>query len=106
MTPHRTTLHGVTRSRERLGIPTRAVLRLANRAFEHGIAAEETRGNLRHWCCGRVDPSKAQLLRLYGEHCFIFAESRLVTVYAVPWALRAELARARAEHDESRGELT
>lgn len=95
------TKHATRRMDQRVGINAKAAARLAGRALEIGIRREELNGALARWLewlylrGTGVDGVRADNIRIYGEHVYIFVGSRLLTVMHVPPRLKVPLARAR-----------
>lgn len=77
------TIHGATRIRKRLGVPTRALTRLVARALERGQRVEDLSGRLRLWAAQRE--KNGATCRLHAGNCFIFNElGQVVTAYPIP----------------------
>lgn len=77
--------HARHRTKERCGIKSKGILRLANIAFEHGITHSETSGLLNGYMSGLFFYNcQANNVRLYGDRAYIFCNEVLVTVLAIP----------------------
>jgi len=79
------TAHAIKRIKQRLGIKRRAANKTAQRAFERGITLANARGELK-WYLNKIylNYRKADNIRVYGMHVFLFAEAKLITVYHLP----------------------
>lgn len=78
------TRHAYKRAKERLRWKKSVLRRMAQVAFEEGFTHAETKGQLRGfldkvWLNYKV----CNNIRIYGEHVYIFADNRLVTIYRV-----------------------
>jgi len=79
------TKHADKRMRERIGIPRKALKKKAEIALERGVAHKECTGRLKKyvdWVF--LSHVKGSDIRLFGEHVYIFTNSRLVTVLPLP----------------------
>lgn len=92
------TKHGVRRTRERLGIPKRAVSRMAERALVHGAQRTDFSGALRRYLDAHFHNHSrlGNNMRVYGEHLFIFAGETLITAWTLPNEYRGAARRASA----------
>ena len=82
----RITKHGSDRTRERIGIPKKAVDRAAAIAFEKGLKHSDTCGGLKRYLdylYFRGD-GEANNMRVYGDHIYMFHDTTLITVLSVP----------------------
>jgi hypothetical protein len=89
------TRHAEHRTRERVGIPKKAVRRAAARAITRGVRREETEGGLRRyldWLYWRGNGSVGNII-LYGDKVYMFNVDTLVTVLTVPTAHAKQAAR-------------
>lgn len=103
----RLTDHAKKRAKQRLGLSEKAALRQAERALEHGLRHAECPKKLRGWMAERYrrGGGKANNMRVYGEHLFLFADDLLITVFRLPRDLvrlahEAQEARDRARPDQ------
>lgn len=88
--------HAIDRIRKRLGIPRRAALRTAERAFRQGVPHTRFSGPLRDYLDHKVEaPHPANSARVYGEFLYMFEGSTLRTVWDLPVFFRAALRRGR-----------
>lgn len=88
--------HAVDRIRKRLGIPRRAALRTAERAFHHGVPHTRFSGPLRDYLDHKVEaPHPANSARVYGEFLYMFEGAVLRTVWDLPVFFRNALRRGR-----------
>ncbi|MDA4845993.1 hypothetical protein [Hoeflea poritis] len=89
------TRHGTKRVRQRLGVPMKAVEKLANDAFDHGAAPEAFSGRLRRyldWIRKNRAETDLPTLRVRHRHVFIFKDNHLITA----WLLPADLKNTKA----------
>jgi len=77
--------HAIKRIKQRLGIKRRAAKKTAQRAFDRGITLHNAKGELK-WYLKKIylNYGKADNIRVYGMHVFLFAEATLITVYHLP----------------------
>ena len=89
------TKHGGKRSRERLGIPKKAVDRNAMIALEKGLKHGETCGGLKRYLDWLYlkGSGEANNMRVYGDHVYLFHDEILITVLNVPPEHRKQAAR-------------
>lgn len=89
------TRHAEHRTRERVGIPKKAVRRAAARAITQGVKREETDGKLRKyldWLYYRGNGSVGNII-VYGDKVYMFNVDTLVTVLTIPTAHAKQAAR-------------
>lgn len=80
------TRHGAKRSRQRVGIPKKAVDRNAEQALTRGIGHSEARGRLRHYIemlYARYD-GNGNNIRIYNGFVYVFHDTILITVLNLP----------------------
>ena len=78
--------HGERRARKRVGIPKKAVDRMARTALERGIGYRESTGKLRDyigWLYEKYD-GNGNNIRVYGDKVYVFHDAILITVLNVP----------------------
>ena len=99
----RVSKHGSKRARQRVGIPKRAVDRMARTAMERGIGYREATGKLRDyigWLYERYD-GNGNNIRVYGDKVYVFHDTILITVLNVPGehrkAARFQLEKKRSD---------
>jgi len=99
------TRHAEHRTRERVGIPKKAVRRAAARAITQGVKRVETDGGLRKYLDylyfrngGSVDN-----IILYGDKVYLFNVDTLVTVLTIPTAHAKQAARLMKKRRRSNG---
>jgi hypothetical protein len=90
------TRHARRRGKERLGLPLRALERLVPKVLQDGrTRSDYRRGRVQRYLDGLAnDPlhhGKADNIRIYGEHVFLFNADTLITVLHVPHDLRSAL---------------
>lgn len=83
------TRHAYERGKQRLGLPKRALDRLAPKALQHGTSARDYVGRMRRYLDSVYHYNeRANNVRVYGEHVFVFDNDTLITVFPVPNDLR------------------
>lgn len=81
----RITKHGGQRVRERLGVPKRAVERMAAAALKEGAQHSDFAGSMRRYLDAVFfDYGTATNMRVYNQHLFIFNGETLITAWAIP----------------------
>ena len=99
------TRHAEHRTRERVGIPKKAVRRAAAKAITKGIKRTETDGGLRRyldWLYWRGN-GEANNIVVYGDKVYLFRNDTLITVLNVPtphMKQAARLMKKRRNDDE------
>jgi hypothetical protein len=79
------TAHGEDRVQERIGLPKRAIKRLATKALNEGITHSQTSGALHKYLSQvYLKHHKASGMKLYGEFIWIFKGATLLTVLNLP----------------------
>lgn len=85
----RVTKHGERRIRERIGVPKRAVERMAGKALSDGHKHSDFSGAMRRYLNSVfLDHKNANNMRVYNQHLFIFDGETLVTVWLLPAKFR------------------
>ena len=82
----RVSRHGNRRARQRVGLPKRAVDRMARKALERGIGYREATGRLKEyigWLYEKYD-GNGNNIRVYGDKVYVFHDTILITVLNVP----------------------
>ena len=82
----RVSKHANRRSRERIGIPKRAVERNARKALAHGLGYAQARGDLKdyiYWLYNRYDRN-GNNIKIYNGYVYVFHDEILITVLNVP----------------------
>lgn len=89
------TRHAEHRTRERVGIPKKAVRRFAARVITQGVKREEISGGLRRYldCIYWRDNGSVGNIILYGDKIYLFNVDTLVTVLTVPTVYAKQAAR-------------
>lgn len=86
--------HAFRRARQRCHWHRRTLHRMLERVVYAGVAAQDCRGSLARFLATLPHDHESSLVRVYGEHVFIFVrrdEGRtlcLLTVYSIPPAHR------------------
>lgn len=66
--------------------------RVARKAFDEGVPHSRTKGNLNKWVTSLWTKNrKADNIRLYGGHAWIFCGEMLVTVLPIPANLMKDM---------------
>lgn len=79
------TNHGGKRVRERLGIPKKAVERMAALALSEGKRHADFAGSMRRYLDGVfLEHRSANNLRVYAQHVFVFSGEALITAWQLP----------------------
>ena len=78
--------HGEFRTRKRMGVPKKAVDRLADRALKEGVGRCEFSGSLRRYLDGmyHYHNEGANNIKVYAEKVWIFSGDVLITVLDLP----------------------
>lgn len=81
----RVTKHAEQRARERLGIPTRAVARMAAAALADGAPHSAFAGSMKRYLDSVFfSHGNATNMRVFNQHLFIFSGEKLITAWALP----------------------
>lgn len=99
------TRHAEHRTRERVGIPKKAVRRAAAKAITKGIKRTEAEGGLRRyldWLYWRGNGGADNIV-VYGDKVYLFGGDTLITVLTVPSCHKKQAARLmrKRRQDES-----
>lgn len=91
------TAHGGKRVRERVGIPKRAVAKLAARAMVDGATHAQFTGSMKRYLDAiYMDHGSANNMRILNGYLFLFADERLVTCWLLPERFRRTKPKAVA----------
>lgn len=85
------TRHGVKRVRQRLGLPKKAVEKLANEAWENGNDQAQHSGAMRRyldWVALHKDDARRATLRVHDRYLFVFRDNALITAWLLPKHLK------------------
>jgi len=88
------TRHAEQRTRERVGIPKKAVRRAADKAIAQGVKRTDTGGGLRRyldWLYWRGNGA-ANNITVYGDKIYLFSDDTLITVLNMPSAYKKQAA--------------
>lgn len=81
----RMTTHASARMRERMGVPKRAVAKLAETALSEGKRHSDFAGSIRRYLDGVfLQHRSATNMRVYAQHLFIFDGETLITAWMLP----------------------
>lgn len=90
------THHGSDRIQERVGLPKKATKRSAQLALEKGIRKEQTSGSLHRYLDWLFYYNqKANNLRIFNNHTYIFIDELLVTVIPLPTKYQKTVAKLK-----------
>lgn len=79
------TQHGGKRVRERLGIPKKAVARMAELALAEGKRHSDFAGSMRRYLDSVfLEHRTANNMRVYAQHLFLFDGPSLITAWQLP----------------------
>lgn len=79
------TQHGEGRIRERIGVPKRAVPKLAADALAKGKSHADFAGSMRRYLDGIfLEHRNATNMRVFAQHVFIFNGDTLITAWMLP----------------------
>lgn len=79
------TQHATDRGRERMGLPSGAIERLAQRAWKKGLTLEETAGSLNRFLTHLyMTRMTANQMRVWNNQVWVFVGETLVTVFHLP----------------------
>lgn len=96
------THHAIKRAHQRVSWNRRATSRMLERVFYNGLAPGECPRRLRSYLETKIRERNDSLVRIYGEHLYIFArpeqdEAALMTLYVLPQEMRPLAKRALKE---------
>lgn len=94
--------HAAKRAKERLGVPKRAALKNADRAFEYGLRLDNATGDLKRYMSGLNRNRGGGDARIYGEHVYIFVGQQLITVYRLPREFQKTVERNKRKQSGSK----
>lgn len=87
------TPHAEKRTRERMGIPKRAVQRMAEKAWEEGFHHRDAQGRARRYLDRLyLSHRRADNMRVHGSFVWMFGGSKLLTVLVVDPKMRGRFA--------------
>lgn len=88
------TNHAAKRLKQRLGLPKKAVLRIADKAYQEGWTHADARGRLKRYLDGLyLAEEKATDMRIHGNFIYLFHGNILITVLNLPKNLRGGVPR-------------
>jgi hypothetical protein len=99
------TRHAEHRTRERVGIPKKAVRRAAARAITQGVKRVETDGGLRKYLDYLYYSNGGTISNIivYGDKVYLFNVDTLVTVLTIPTAHAKQAARLMRKRRKDNG---
>lgn len=90
------TRHAIKRARERCGWTASAALRMARKAYEHGLSLAVAPEEIRHYLEGRERAhDSADESRVYGQHIYIIEGGKCITILHLPKHCQPALDRLR-----------
>ena len=94
--------HGKKRSVQRIGIPSKAVERNAQKALENGIDHCRAVGALKRYIAMLYNRynGKGNNIRIYNEFVYVFHDETLITILYVPPNLRKAALRQQKRRRE------
>jgi sugar diacid utilization regulator len=79
------TKHAKKRMKERCGVKSKSVDKMAERAYFTGMTHSDAKGALRKYCdMVYLSYRDANQIRLYGDKVYIFKNTYLITVFNLP----------------------
>lgn len=92
------TKHAKQRMKERSGLKSKSIDRMAAVAYEKGLRHSDLTGNLKKWVDSLYFKNRAaNQIRLYGDKAYIFQNEKLITVIQIPHNLVKEVVRIGKE---------
>lgn len=93
------TKHAARRGKQRLGIPRKALRRMADRAWASGLRRWEVGGALGRYLDGTWQRSpSATDIAIYGGYIYVFGDARaLITVFRLPTSMARMACRAEGK---------
>lgn len=77
--------HAEKRLRKRIGLNKSSLQKMTDKALEKGISHAETSGSLHRYIDKLyLTERKANNIKIYGEYVYLFRDSTLITVFALP----------------------
>lgn len=87
--------HGASRLRERMGVPKRAIEKLAADALTKGKKHSDFAGSMRRYLDGVfLEHRTANNMRVFAQHLFVFDGDTLITAWMLPSKFRNRKALA------------
>lgn len=88
--------HAKDRIKERVGVPKKAALSVAQKAFDEGVDHSAARGQLKRWMTKLfMEYRSANNTRIYGNHVFLFAGTHLITVLHLPHGMEGAAKKSK-----------
>lgn len=87
----RVTEHAKLRIKERMGLPKKSIIRIAQKALDEGSLIANVSGRLRSWAsdyCNNHINNTLDDYRVWADKLFIFDDNVLITVLQIPTAIR------------------
>lgn len=95
------THHAERRTRQRLGVPKKAVRRVADKALTDGLCRAETEGGLKRYLDRlyiRGNGAASNII-IYGDKVYLFDGDILITILNLPARHMKQAARLRKKRD-------
>lgn len=96
------TRHATKRTKDRVGISKKIADKNASKAFQYGLKHSETKGNLNKYITKLYFSAnnRANNIRVYHEHVYIFAGTTLITILELPNNLKSLANKLQKEKDK------
>ena len=92
----RVTRHAEKRTKLRLGIPKKSVMKNAEKALRYGLKHKETTGNLNRYITSLyLRYGTANNIRIYCDNVYIFQGTTLITLFPLPQKYKSTAARLK-----------
>lgn len=86
------TEHAKRRLKERNGLNSKSIDRIAEKALNNGIRHNQTKGRLCKWVTSVFfRNTNINNIRLYGDKAYLFDDEKLVTVLQIPQSLTKDM---------------
>lgn len=86
------TEHAKRRLKERNGLNSKSIDRIAERALNEGIRHNQTKSRLCKWVTSVFFRNTSiNNIRLYGDKAYLFVDEKLVTVLQIPQSLTKDM---------------
>lgn len=78
------TNHAGQRVRQRVGLSKRALKRMISKIIAEGQTIEDMAPALRLYVQSKINEEDAELIRVWGNHIYLFKGEHLITVFTIP----------------------
>ncbi len=78
--------HAKKRMKKRLGLPKKALLKMAQKVFDEGIRHKDLKGKAKKYCDYLfLSYETANNIRIYGEYVYLFGHNNcMITTFEIP----------------------